>query len=242
MEGVNVLKASVLGIMMFIVASLHCSVAEARGIIIRFGWGSEIHTIGDVEKDSQIGQELGDKRLSVAQRWEQFWVAVPLWCSGRQYIMHEKVDYITDQTLVWDLKDQRPETIAKLTGIPESELAFPFYAYIPYGWLIIGGVGLFVRLISGRSPKKEFARLIRDDRYKHALDIVATPITSISEDTEDGNEVSDSEEKVEVHSRYATAVTYLTSQGISESKAESNLQFLIGYINSHPQFESQSRT
>ncbi|MFM8574088.1 MAG: hypothetical protein ACKOAU_21005 [Pirellula sp.] len=235
------LKASVLGITMFIVASLQVSVAEAGDVTFFYGWGSEIHTIGDVEKDSLIGQEMGDKRLSVAHQWEQLWLAVPLWCSGRQFIIHEKVDYITDQTKVWVLKDQSPKAISKLTGVPESELAFPFYAYIPNGWLILGGIALIVRLISGRSPNKEFAKLIQDDRYKRALEIVMTPITSISEDTEPANEVSDVEEQVAVQNRYVAAVTYLTSQGISESNAERNLQFLIGYINSRSQLESQLR-
>jgi len=40
--------------------------------------------------------------------------------------------------------------IAKITGIPQSQLSFPFYAYIPFGWLIIGGVSrsLWARAMS----------------------------------------------------------------------------------------------
>lgn len=241
-EEANMLKSATLGVLTFIVASLQCAISEAGEIFIRYGWGSEIHAIGDVKKDSQLGQEMGNNTLVVAQKWDQFWLAVPLWCSGRQFIVHEKVDFITAQTLVWKPEDQSPETISKITGILESELKFPFYAYFPYGWLIIGGVVVFVRLISGRPPNKEFARLIQDDRYKQVLDIMAKSTNAIPVYTERENEMDDVDNEAEMQKRYLTAVNYLTSQGISNSKAERNLQFLIGYINSHSQCMTQSRT
>lgn len=234
MKGHAVWKTAILAFSILSIAILQSSTTEARGIIIRYGWGAELNTIGDVGKDSLAGREMGDKRLSIAQKWDQLWLAVPLWCSGRKYVMHERVDAITDETLIWELKEQSPEMIAKITGIPQSQLPFPFYAYIPFGWLIIGGVSLFVRLISGRSPKKEFSRLMLDDRYKQALAILATPIAANTTATEHDLEVTDEDQKAEIQNHFVGAVNYLTSQGVSKSKAENNLEFLIGYVNSHP--------
>jgi hypothetical protein len=205
--------------------------AKGPGLPIRFGWGSEIKTVGSVDPDSEVGREMGDARVSVALAWNWLWLALPVWCSDREYVLHEDVETLADDTLFWELKDQSKESVARITGVSESDLTFPFYAYLPPGWLAFGALYLVASVISGPSPKKRFARLTSDEAYVESLKMLQPNEPCGDEDLHERDSV-DVEEEARL--LFATAISFLVSQGISESKAQRNLQFLIGYLNSNP--------
>jgi hypothetical protein len=146
--------------------------------------------------------------------------------------LHEDVETLTDDTLFWELKDQSKESVARITGVSESDLAFPFYAYIPPGWLALAALLLVVNLFSGPSPKKRFAKLTSHNDYVQALEMMVQP--DEPDGNEDVGEYDIVQSEAEAQLRFENAVSYLVSQGISESKAQRNLQFLIGYLHSHP--------
>ncbi len=199
-----------------------------QGIPIRFGWGYEIKTVGDVDPASELGRGVGEGRASIAISWDQFWLALPVWCSNREYLMHEKVDEVANDTELYLLKEQTTEGVARLSGLPLADLKFPFYAYLPTGWIILAATLAFVQLISGPSPKKRFSRLREDDDYMNAL----TQLILTNGDT-DGAEEDDDLDAV-FQAKVDHAIEFLVRQGISRGKAERNLQFMIGYLNSHP--------
>ena len=175
---------------------------------------------------------MAETRVSVALAWDWFWFALPVWCSNREYLLHEDVEIFTDDTLFWELKDQSREGVSRITGVPESDLTFPFYAYVPPGWLALAALVVIANLITGPSPKKRFAKLTTDDDYVRALELMVQQGNTA--DDEDVNDHNASETNAEAQLRFEKAVSYLVSQGISESKAQRNLQFLVGYLHSHP--------
>jgi hypothetical protein len=214
-----------------VLLGLITSSANAGGVPIQYGWGSEIRTVGDVAKDSPLGLEMSGQRLSIAQTWDQFWLAAPMWCSGRKYVVHERANVITGETRIWELKVQSPDEIARLTSIPRSQLSFPWWSYVPSGWLIAAGLALAVRILAGASPKRRFDRLWKDERYRHAVAVLTTPIGS---DGDDEEELTAAEVEAEAEANWNEALEYLSTQGISRRTAERRLQFLAGYLRSHP--------
>lgn len=206
--------------------------AAGPGIPIRFGWGSEIKTVGSVDPESEVGREMGETRVSVALVWDWLWLALPAWCSDRGYVLYEDVETVTEDTLYWELNDQSKKNVAEITGIPESDLAFPFYAYVPPGWIAVAVLLLVVNLFSGPSPGRRFAKLTGDREYIEALGMMLQPDQRGSDEEIHEDDLLQLEAEAQL--RYETAVSYLVSQGVSESKAQRNLQFLIGYLESHP--------
>ena len=175
---------------------------------------------------------MGDARVSVALVWDWFWIALPVWCSDREYVLHEDVDTLADDTIFWKLKDQSKESVAKITGLSESDLTFPWYAYIPPGWVALAAIVLIVNFVSGPSPKKRFAKLASDDDYIQSLMMMLHPDESYTD--EDAGEQDIDQLEAAAQLRFDNAVAYLVSQGISESTAQRTLQFLVGYLHSHP--------
>lgn len=206
--------------------------ASGQGSPIRFGWGSEIRTVGAVDPASELGREMGETKASVAQTWEWFWLALPVWSCNREYIVHERVAKITDDTIFWELKSQSPEELSRISGVPESELKFPFYYFAPPGWIALAVLLGTAQLMSGPSPKKRFTKLTSDDDYVHAIHVLSDSGYAIDDD--DADELTNAELETMARQRFDSAVAYLAAQGIAESKAKRNLEFLIGYLNSHP--------
>lgn len=206
------------------------SIAHAGNVAIQYGRGSEFRTVGDVAKDSPLEREMNGERLSIAQTWEQYWLAAPVWCWGRKYVLHDCTDVVTSETRIWELKVQSPDEIAKLTNIPRSQLSFPWWSYIPSGWLIAAGLALAVRILKGASPNKRYQKLWMDERYRKAVAILTTPIGS---DGDSEEELTAADVEAETEANWNDALEYLTTQGISRRTAEKQLHFLAGYLNSH---------
>lgn len=225
-------KAGIVLAIAFSVLNVSASEADA-GTPIRFGWGSEIKTVASIDPDSEVGSEMGDTRVSVAMAWDWLWVVLPIWCSNREYVLHEDVKRLADDTLFWEMRDQTKTSVARITGVSENDLTFPFYAYIPPGWLAL--IALFVvgGLVSGPSPKKRFKKLTNDDDYVRSLDLMFQLSESSDAEESPDHDLAESETSWEL--RFDAAVSYLIAQGISKSNAQNNLLFLIDYLSNHPE-------
>jgi hypothetical protein len=208
------------------------NVASAKIYVpIRFscGWGSSVESLVAVSPESELAREFPDKSVSIAYKWDEFWLGFPFWVTGHEYLLavsENRADL--NEYFVLDVQD--PDKLAELASVSAETLRPPLFSRVPFGYVFAGAACVVVWLISGPSPRKRFERLMQDDRYRDALQMFEDRRTAILETAGVDNSASGTISNEQADSVYAEVIASLVQNGIGPDAANRNVEFMLRFL------------
>jgi hypothetical protein len=203
--------ASLLPLLAFTLALLLSSDAHARRGVMVVNTGEDVMKIADIPEPTRA--ELAAAGVSgrpeigvMYSRFGVFWLDIVRW--NPQYVV-----FVDDGINGFEYETASPAQLAELAGVPEAEITKPIRYYLPPGAVLLG-LAVFIAgpiyLFSSFASRRRRATLMNDPRYQTAVAKYH------------GNWEAPADE------RLAASLEILTSQGVSEREARSNLEFLCG--------------
>lgn len=203
--------ASLLPLLAFTVALLLSSEAHARRGVMVVNTGEDVMKIADIPEPTlaelAAAGVSGRPKIGVMySRFGVFWLDIVRW--NPQYVV-----FVDDGINGFEYETASPAQLAELAGVPEAEITKPIRYYLPPGGVLLG-LAVFIAgplyLFSSFASRRRRATLMNDPRYQTAVAKYH------------GNWEAPADE------RLAASLEILTSQGVSEREARSNLVFLCG--------------
>ena len=193
---------------------------------IQFGWETTCNPLGSVPAESKIHEDFEEKNVEVGFVYYQYWLILPFWTSGGSFALYGAVEPPQNPEVFWVMKEQDPVKLAELIGIPQDRFKKPFFYRIPFGWLVIVGAVVLVKLTSGPSAKTRFSRLWNDHRFRAA---VASILGDKGQDLPDEFDAILLKEPPS-EARFDEEVQRLEELGVPRRKAIRDLEFMMLYL------------
>jgi hypothetical protein len=225
------MKSSAVVFVTIFLLGLPTSVVAQRARVpvrVQFGWSTSYQDLASVPADSEVLEGSGEKNLDLCFVYDQFWLVLPFWSSNGSFAVHRTVVPPTKADSFWVLKEQDSQNLAKTLKLPEDRFTKPFLYRVPFGWLVMVGIVLFVNLTSGPSPEKRFARLWSDERYRKAIASLVGYTGPPLRDPFEPIILAGAPPDAEVS--FADEVQKLRDQGVSRRKAGRDLEFLLLFL------------
>ncbi len=217
--------------------SLFPSRAEAK-IPFLITYGDSISQLAPLPSDKKaILEKATHAGAEVGYKYSYFGLFyLDLWTWGGEYcLFHEKS--------FWSLK---PEQAAELLGVAQDKLPKPFFYRFPslLSLLVLGILGLLIASRFVKSDEEEAAELIKDERYREALELFkkqwaeasaapATPAAGAekpageaADGEKDPEEAEEAEQQKKLALALAPGISYLVGKGIPAEQAGSKLALL----------------
>lgn len=203
--------------------------AKGPGIPVEFsyGWGTEIQPLAKASPNSVLADEFTGETIEIAYKWDQFVLGAPLWVTNGEYIISAKQGVQQPQYFALHVQDQAE--IANLSGVSQSLLSKPLFARFPFGYVLLAGILIIVKFISGPSPNKRYQSLMKQPHYQKALEFLSEKQLEYlrkTEDLEQSYGVSDAL----FQEWMRTAIEIIVAAGVPQKKAVESLNFLLGYL------------
>lgn len=135
------------------------------------GWETVVYPVGPAAPGSEVATVLGDGAV-VSYAIDRYWLVFPFWNRNGGFVVSKPFATGKTPDEVWGMKDQSPAALAQVSGLPPERFRRPWPTYVPFGWPIVASVIVLVQLFSGPSPKKRFARVWAEPRYRAAISLM----------------------------------------------------------------------
>lgn len=209
-------------------------------------YGDSISQLGPLPVDKkEILEKVTRPGAEVGYKYSYFGLFfLDLWTWGGEYcLFHEKS--------FWSLK---PEQAAELLGVPVEKLPKPFFYRFPslLSVLVLGILGLIILGRFVKSDEEEAVELMKDERYREALELFKKQWTEVNatpekppeaapesaaekpaeakEATEgadgDVDEAKEAEQAKKLALALAPGISYLVGKGVPAEQAGSKLALL----------------
>jgi hypothetical protein len=202
--------------------------AQRVPVVIEHGWATKIHGLAPIAADSKLGREFPNRKMVVGFAYDQYWLAIPLWNSRGSFVICQEFAESEMPDEYWTLNEQGAEEISAAVGVPADRLVKPLLYYLPWGWMLVAGIIVIIKLTSGPGPHKRFRRLWSQPSYRTAmarfLDVDESRLPE-----EFDSSVVDSF-PADPSSRFDEVVAWLVDQGIGRRRAVRDLEFLSMYL------------
>jgi hypothetical protein len=217
-------------LLLVITASGIPSTAHAQHIplVIEHGWNTNLHKLAPISADSKIGKEFPNQKMVVGFAYDEYWLVIPLWNSRGSFVICEDFPPPENPAQYWILEEQGAEAVSTATGVPGGRLGKPSLYYVPWGWILLAGIAVLVKFMSGPGPHKRFRRLWSEPSYRAAmanlLEVEESRLPADFETIVLERLPRDPSERID------EVVEWLGQQGIGRRRATRDLEFLLGYL------------